>query len=194
MKKMTIKKRILVLITAHIAACTSLLPKSETKTETPWKSFDEARGVYDSIVPNQTTVADLKRMQLDPYATPNIAILNYSDLLRKFLPGTVAQNGLLDDDIKDCLAAKQACSAYEINQRHTEQKRVGGFWSDVFNFRRETESTGWHFTAIIVMKNDRVVYKLWSGEPAMFETRSDKNPLGPLQSFGQSMGESQIRR
>jgi hypothetical protein len=52
----------------------------------------------------------------------------------------------------------------------------------IFNFRRRTEVTGWEFTAVIVMKDDLVVYKLWSGMAAINAYIESKKPLGPQQN------------
>lgn len=52
------------------------------------------------------------------------------------------------------------------------------------DIRRHTDITGWRFNAIIVLKYDRVEYKLWSGQPSIKEVEDDHNPLGPLQGSG----------
>ena len=86
-------------------ACSSLLPHDESRTYSPWKSFDQAQQTFDRIVPHQTTVADLKAMKLDPKANPNIAILNYSDVLRRFLPSPSINAAELDVGVLHAAAA-----------------------------------------------------------------------------------------
>jgi hypothetical protein len=54
----------------------------------------------------------------------------------------------------------------------------------MFNFQRTTIKTGWNFTSLILIHEDVVVYKLWSGTPVVDEASSSSNPLGPLQSSG----------
>ncbi len=66
-------------------------------------------------------------------------------------------------------------------------KRVGKFWPDFLNFRRKTESTGWRFNALLVLVNDQVTYKLWSGTPRIEVYKEDRNPLGPLQGSGNQL-------
>jgi hypothetical protein len=42
----------------------------------------------------------------------------------------------------------------------------------------------------VVMVDDRVVYKQWSGQPQVRETRVSRNPLGPFQGAGERAGQS----
>jgi len=48
-------------------------------------------------------------------------------------------------------------------------------------------TTGWKFGALIVVIDNKVVYKQWSGSPRIEETDLRRNPLGPLQGAGQSL-------
>jgi hypothetical protein len=173
-------------VVAAISGCSSLLPTSETATQAPWSSFDEALRMFDAITPSKTTTADLKAMGVDPFAGDNITILNYSDLIRRFaVPGT---NSLADLDVglRQCIEATQNCQGYEIEQRETHHNRTGNFWLDFLNFRRVVTTTGWRFTATIVINRDLVVYKVWSGQPAIREVEDVHNPLGPAQGIGLS--------
>jgi hypothetical protein len=173
-------------IVVALAGCSSLLPTSDIATEAPWRSFDQALRVFDGIAPSTTTTADLKAMGLDPFVGENITILNYADLIRRFaVPGT---NSLADLDraLSLCLEAKQDCRGYEIEQREIHHIHSGNFWLDFFNFRRITKTTGWRFTATVVINRDLVVYKVWSGQPAIREVEDVRNPLGPAQGIGLS--------
>jgi hypothetical protein len=173
-------------IAAALSGCSSLLPTAETATLVPWRSFDEALRMFNSITPSKTTTAELKAMGLDPFAEDNITILNYADLIRRFaVPGTNSL-GDLDVGLAQCIEAKQDCQGYEIEQRETHHDHVGNFWLDFLNFRRIVKTSGWRFTATVVIKRDLVVYKLWSGQPAIREVEDVRNPLGPLQGTGLS--------
>ena len=55
---------------------------------------------------------------------------------------------------------------------------------DFMNFKRDTHTTGWKFSALIVIIEDKVVYKQWSGNPNIDRNESQNNPLGPLQGAG----------
>lgn len=169
-----------------LAGCTSLLPRGETVTEGPWQNFQEAQQDFDKIIPYQTTVEDLKRLKLDPASNPNIAILNYSDVLRRFIPSPSINAHDLDPGVQECITAKTACKGYEIDQRTIRRKRDGNFWADFLNFSRKVDVVGWRFNGVILIKDKLVVYKLSGGQPSIHELEENKNPLGPFQGIGES--------
>jgi hypothetical protein len=48
----------------------------------------------------------------------------------------------------------------------------------------QTYSLGWQFDALIIMQDDLVVYKLWSGKPNILLQEEERSSLGPLQGVG----------
>jgi hypothetical protein len=171
-----------ILAVATLAACSSLLPRGEQLTYSPWTSFAEAQQTFDRVVPHQTTVAELKEMKLDPKANPNITILNYSDVLRRFLPSPSINSNDLDPGVQECIAAKSSCEGYEVNQQTTRRKRYGSFLADLFNFHRKTDVSGWSFNGVLLIKDGVVIYKLTGGQPSIHQFEENVNPLGPFQS------------
>jgi hypothetical protein len=172
------------LLLFSVAACGSLLPRSEAETNGVWTSFEQIQRTFDEIVLHQTTGDDLKRLRLDPLSNPNITILNYSDVLRRFIPSPTISVEDLDRGVKECVEARSSCRGYEINLRSMHRTRYGNFWADFFNFRRKVEVVGWHFNGVILLKDNVVIYKLSGGEPAIHEHEENRNPLGPLQGMG----------
>ena len=172
--------------TTAISGCSSLLPNAHQDAETPWRDYAEAEVMFARITPGETTLAELKALGVDPKRTANITILDHADLLRRLVPTTTFDVSLLDPALADCMKAPRSCIAYEIEQTRVDRQRTGGFWLDFFNFKRTIEISGWRFDAVIVLRNDRVIYKLWSGKPKIRQTDFEKNPLGPLQSIGPS--------
>ena len=175
-----------------LAGCSSLLPRAKFITEGPWQNFQEAQEAFNKITPYQTTYEDLKTLKLDPESNQNITILNYSDVIRRFIPGFSANTEDLAPGVKECIMAKAACKGYEMVQRSTKRKRYGNFWADFLNFKRKVEVAGWSFNAVILVKNDVVIYTLTGGQPAISELEESENPLGPLQGSGESMMRSQL--
>ncbi|MGA8049695.1 MAG: hypothetical protein WCA09_05910 [Burkholderiales bacterium] len=175
-----------VLLAALLAACSALLPRAQSHTYSPWQSYAEAEQTFNRIVPHQTTVQELKDLKLDPKENPNITILNYSDVLRRFLPSPSINAADLDSGVKECIEAKTACHGYEVTQASMKRTRYGVFLLDFFNFRRRTDVAGWRFNGVILIKNDVVIYKLTGGQPAIHENEDSVNPLGPLQGIGGS--------
>jgi hypothetical protein len=167
-----------------LAGCSSLLPQSDTRLDGQWDSYEAAEQTFDKIIPYQTRVNDLKGFGLDIKTTPNITILNYSDVLRRFLPSPSINPEDLDTGVKDCISAKTSCQGFEIDQRVIQRVRNGNFWADWLNFKRKTEVTGWNFRGMLLIRDDVVIYKLVGGQPLIHEEEKNNNPLGPLQGSG----------
>jgi hypothetical protein len=171
---------------AALSGCAAMLPHSRTVTESPWQSFKEVQGVFDQIEPYKTTTEDLKDLNLDPTSNPNIAILNYSDVLRRFVPSPSVDAKSIDVAVMECIEAKTVCRGYEIDQRYMKRMRNGAFWADFLNFKRKTDIEGWRFTGVILIKGDKVIYKLTGGQPSIREYEESTSPMGPLQGIGES--------
>ena len=182
-----VAKRCLVVGVFFLGGCGSLLPKSESLTDSPWQSFEEAERAFALIVPHRTTVVDLRRLKLDPAANPNITILNYSDVLRRFVPSPSIDASVLDAGVRECVRAATHCQGYEVDHRAIRHDRYGNFWADILNFRRKTEIKGWRFNAVLLIIDDVVVYKLVGGQPVIHEHEESRNPLGPLQGAGEAI-------
>jgi hypothetical protein len=160
-----------------------MLPRSEETTASAWATYLEAQKTFDQIEPGKTTVAELKKMSLDPATNPNIAILNYSDVLRRFLFSQAVSLADLDQGVRECVNAKTLCRGYEVDQKLVKKQRNGNFWLDVLGFSRETHTAGWRFNGLVLLKGDVVVYKLTGGQPAIQEQQNSHTPLGPVQSL-----------
>jgi hypothetical protein len=167
--------------------CSSLLPSSKETLASPWQCYRDAQLTFDKVVPGQTTLLELKHLQLDPEANPNIAILNYSDVMRRFLPHASISMADLDRGVRDCIVAKTLCKGFEVNQKTLNRIRDGNFVADVLGFNRETQISGWTFNGLILIKDGVVIYKLTGGQPAIEERQESSTPLGPIQSVGQKL-------
>lgn len=164
-----------------LAGCSALLPSARETVESPWRTFAEAKTAFDKIVPDKTTVEELKKLGYDINASPNVKILNYLDIAATVQSIPMAE---LDSGLQACLRARNNCRSYVFEPKRTHTRRIGSFWLDIFNFRRKSHETGWQFKALLVLVNEHVSYKLWSGDPQIDEHRDLRNPLGPLQDPG----------
>jgi len=171
-----------------IFGCSALLPSTKQTVHSPWNSFDEARAAYERIMPLKTTHEEIHDLGFDPFATPNIRILTYLDIMNRFLPNPSIRMEDLDKGVVSCIEAKAACKAYEFSPQFLKSERYGNVFLDLLNFRRKTKDSGWRFEALIVLVDDLVVYKLWGGNPIIDQTRDEKRPLGPLQGAGDILG------
>lgn len=170
-----------------LSACASLLPDEKKGSNTPWHSYAEAETMFESIVPGKTTQAQLKVMGLDPQTIPNVSVLSHADLLRRLQAMVAFEGNGLDPALKQCVASREACFAYRIEQQSIGRERVGNFWLDFLNFKRTTEVTGWSVDAMILISRGVVVYKSWTGKPNIRETEKENHPLGPLQGIGSTI-------
>ena len=176
----------IIFLPVTLAACASLLPRARTSIVGPWQNYHEAQQAFDKIVPYQSTLEDLKTLKLDPASNPNITILNYSDVIRRFIPSPSVSADELAPGVRQCILAKAACNGYEIVQSSNTRKRYGNFWADFANFKRKVEVTGWSFNGVILVKDNVVIYTLTGGQPAIYALEENKNPLGPFQGSGES--------
>src|SRR5438552_8772450 len=176
-----------LLVSCLVGACTSLLPKSKEVTASPWQTYQDAQETFDKIIPGHTTIADLRVMSLDPSANANIAILNYADVMRKFMLNQSFSINDHDSGVRECVLAKIACRGFEITQSSVLKQRLGNVIFDVLGFHRETHTAGWRFNGLILLRDDIVVYKLTGGQPVIQAMEENQNPLGPVQAIGSKM-------
>ncbi len=172
---------IIVIVIFTTTGCAFLLPSEKKTIKSPWKTFGSAKSTFDKIKPYETTCQELKALGYDPFTTPNIKIINYLDIIQRFMENPSITKADLDQGLQDCIAAKDMCHAYEIAIEDIKRKRYGNFFLDILKFKRKRKETGWAFNALIVLRDSLVIYKLWGGKPNINEKDEKKNPLGPLQ-------------
>jgi hypothetical protein len=180
-----------------LMSCAKLLPSSKVMVKSPWKNFDDAKLDYEKINPGITTVAELNKLGFDPYQVPNIRIMNATDIINIFMPNPSIKIENLDPGIQKCIESKDRCTGYKIEPTLQESKRIGGFWSDLFGFKRDTVSSGWEFRGLITIVDNVVTYRdPPGGRPSISTEEIQKKPLGPLQDIGgiiQGMTPSLLR-
>lgn len=168
--------------------CQSLFVSNRTATQSPWTNWDQVTIAFNKIVPNQTTVSDLKRMGFDPSVTPNICIMPFVDIVPIFMPNPNIHMGDLPIGVQVYVEAKTNNCAYRVELRDVRAKRHGNIFLDVFGFKRQTHNSGWQFKGLILIKNNVVVYTLSSGIPDISSEDSVTRPLGPFQDMQDSAG------
>ena len=179
---------LLLTATALIAGCAALLPTSRSETEATWKSFDEARAAVERIRPYTTTKSELVALGIGTERDATVTLLSHVDIAMRFPIGGVLKEEEVDRGIRDCMKAGRACNAYQINVKRVDRNRIGNFWLDALRFRRETDVSGWTFNALIIFVDDLAVYAVYGGQPTLRETEVERNPLGPLQGWGDWVG------
>ncbi len=185
----TLRLRMLLatLAAAALAGCQALLPDASDATQVEWHSFDQAREAIEAIEPFHTRKSTLVENGFDPKRNPAVTILTYPEIVQRFSAGTALRPDEYEAGIRSCLAAGKACSGYAIAAKRIKRDRIGNFWLDSFAFRRETNITGWTFNALILFVDDLVVYTVFGGQPNLHELQVTRNPLGPLQGWGEAL-------
>lgn len=179
------------LITLHLCAlamlltagCASMHSSGNSVAKSPWPDFAAAKSAFDRITPGETTIAELRTLGFDPYTNPNVRILNYLDIQNRFLPNQSIRMADLPAPVRHSIDAQEASVAYELDLTVVNSQRFGNLALDMLAFNRKTHETGWNFKALILLNHDKVLYKLWSGQPNMDRVEQKKKPLGPLQEL-----------
>ena len=176
---------LLTALALPLSACASwgVLPSTVETTESPFQTYKSAEDAYAQVRPFVTTTKELKTRGFDPYTTPNIKVLNYLDLVPRFMPQQSMKLEDLDPAVQGCLTARDQCSGWLAEPSISSKDRTGNVALDVLGFERETTSTGWKASMLLLVQNGVVVYKLWSGTPAIREVKTESKPLGPLQDL-----------
>ena len=172
---------------ALLAGCSELLPKASSELESPWPDSAAAQTAIQRIQPFTTTRAELQAAGIDPFTRPNITVLTYSDITLRFPVGGSVPLDKLDRGIRECLEAGKACYGYSISVRDVKRDRTGDFWLDSLRFLRQEDVHGWSFNALILLVDDVVVYTLHGGQPNIAERETNRQPLGPLQNWGEAL-------
>ena len=178
------------LIATLLSACSSWLPALRREVSNPWADFAAVKRSFDQITPFQTSMDQVRALGFDPDKTPNMRMLNQAQVIEAVLPSPLQERSTVPQGVLQCMQAGAACVAYSMEPSRIEQRRVGNFLLDFANFRRHSVTTGWKFSALIVVIDKQVVYTQWSGEPQIHTTIERHNPLGPLQNFEESLGIS----
>lgn len=179
-----------LVLAGWVAGCSSFLPRSKETSggaATAWQSYEEAEQAFAKITPGTTTVPELATLRLDPRRNPNISVVPRFAVMQRFMVNNTVTLADLDDGVRDCISAQNACVGWEIDQTAMQRKRNGNPVFDMLKMRRETHSSGWHFTALLLIKDGVVIYKLAGGQPLIHQIASNEDILGPLQAIGSKL-------
>ena len=168
-----------------LSGCSALLPSSKETSGSGggWQTYEDAQSTFERIVPGKTTHAELKELKLDPSLNPSVTLLHRAEVTTRFIPNSLITLADLDEGVRTCIEAREQCRAFEVNHVATQQKRKGNAALDIVRVYRETHTAGWRFTALILMKDGVVVYKLTGGQPLIHQIEAKRDNLAPLQAL-----------
>lgn len=184
---------VLAATTATLAGCAALLPAGQDTARSGFASFEAAEAALARVTPYRTTLAELEALGFRVRESANVLHISYPDSVARLAPNSRVPLEDMDEGIRECIVSRSACQVYEFTFAHQVQRRVGSFLPDFFNFRRRTTLSGWRFKALVVVKDGKVLFTSYGGEPHTELEESRVNPLGPLQSSGEMSGSLLVR-
>lgn len=171
-------------VLALLSACAQFLPYSRSEEPSPFATFEAARTAIERIEPHRTTLEEMKALGLDPQASSNVREIPYPQLVAQLVESPSLALTELDPGIRECIAVRQRCRAYQFHFSRVVRERTGDFLLDFLNFDRTTRTSGWRFEAVVLMRDDDVVlFRNHAGEPRIDTSERVRNPLGPLQNL-----------
>jgi hypothetical protein len=176
-----------------LSACAQLLPEQAIDTHPAFDTFAAATLAVERIQPFRTRVDELGALGFDIQGLHNATLIAYPDLVARLAPNSSVPFQELDAGIRACILAREACRAYQFHFWSERRERRGGFLADFFNFERTTAVAGWHLEALIVVRDDTVLFRSFGGEPDNSRIEHQRNPLGPLQSAGDQLMGAAVR-
>lgn len=181
-----------VFVLLQSSGCTALLPQSQERTTMPWLDYESASEAVNAIAPGQTRVEELLKNGFQPENNPAVAWLSWPELLQRFAALGAIEPLKIDPGLRECLNQSERCKALGVSARNLKRERIGNFWLDSMNFQRTLRTSGWTFNAVIVFVDGTVVFRSHGGQPRVEQTQDFRNPLGPLQSWGDALGPALI--
>ena len=179
-----VRRWLAVLALAGLSGCASLLPHGRSEEVSPFPDYESAREALLRIEPYRTNIDGMKALGFDTLASKNVREIAYPQLIAHLIDSPYLPLGDLDAGIRECVASRERCRAYEFRFGRVNRQREGAFVSDLLNFRRITHTTGWRFEGTVLVRDDGLVlFRNHAGEPRIESTEEQRNPLGPLQSL-----------
>lgn len=183
----------LMAVLLALGGCTALLPRGSSDTPARFEDFQQAKEAAERIVGRRTTVEELKALGFDPVTRPNVTLIPYPEIVAKLAPYPGVPVEQLDPGIQQCIRDRSACRGYQFHFERQDRKRLGNFFLDFLNIKRETYVTGWWFDALIVVSDGVVLFRNYGGQAVTDRVERQTNPLGPLQPSGESAGAYLLR-
>lgn len=175
---------VVIMTLVWLSGCSSLLPSERNEVQSPFSDYLDAEMRYSQAINGTTSRSELFSLGFDPLAEGNGKMLSFIDVRLMFVQPNIPI-AYLPDGLVTCLEAKDRCVGYAFEFTKTDTQRVGNFWADVFNFRKQRELQGWAFRAVFVLVDNTLVHKVSNGEPNIRHFEVKRNPLGPLQGAGE---------
>lgn len=161
-----------------------LLPESTTRQNAGFESYESVIEAYQGVVPGVTPSAQLPSLGFNIETASNMEVLSYLGVMERFMPREAIKLETLAPAVRTCILAQHYCTGYVFKPSLRVDQRQGNVALDALSFRRMTLTTGWSAEVILLVQDNVVTYKLFSGQPRQENTSLRVQPLGPLQDSG----------
>jgi hypothetical protein len=156
-----------------------------------FETFSAVKDAYDKVKPGMTE-ANLCDFGFDPARSSKAEMLSYLGVIERFVPRDSIRFDSLPQPVRDCIDAQDHCQAFVFHPSRLTHTRTGDFLMDFFGFDRVTQDVGWSADLVFLVQDDRVVYKIMSGQPYIADVHNVRQPLGPLQDVGNAIAAASM--
>ena len=125
--------------TSRLGQLSFLLPSSIAVSPSQFRSYQAAREALEKAVPYETHCRELKALGFDPYASVNVTIIPYPEVISRLVPYSGVPLEALDPGVRDCILAQLRCSAYVFHIARNDRQRDGNFFLDFLNIIRHVQ-------------------------------------------------------
>jgi len=152
------RSAVLLALTMSLVGCgtLSLLPRQSDAGEPGFRSFHEIQQAYSRIEPGVTRASQLSALGFSS-ASGNMKTLSYLGVIERFMPRDSAHFDAMSPAVKDCIAARNRCSAY-VYHPEGEAAGTGERLLGVLGFASK-QSRGVSGELVLLIENGRVAYK-----------------------------------
>ncbi|MDE2183659.1 MAG: hypothetical protein KGJ78_11630 [Alphaproteobacteria bacterium] len=170
-----------------LAGCGGVLPHESNIDTAKFETYDQLMSAYGEISPGTTKAEQLAALGFDPMTTPNTEILSYTGIVQRFMPTDAVTFNLVPKPVQACIAAENGCSGYVYRFQNASKQRNGGVVPDLLGIERNTLDLAWAAEIVLLVQNDRVVYKVISTRQQS-NLNDSSQPLGPIQNIEKNIG------
>src|ERR1043166_7960932 len=139
----------------------SLLPQQSDNSGTHFANFAQLESAYDKISTG-TPASQLREAGFDS-ATGGAEVLSYLGILEHFMPTDSRKFDALAQPVKDCIAARNRCTAVVFRPVGLKPAPTGNMVLDMLGLARNAVDHGASAAVTLFLQDGRVAYKMISG-------------------------------
>src|SRR5262249_31974754 len=133
----------------------SLLPQAEPGPN--FTNFAQLETAYDRIATG-TPASQLRLEGFDPSAS-GAQVLSYLGIIERFVPADSHKSDALAEPVKDCIAARNRCTALVFRPAGLKPAPTGSLMRDMLGLARSAVSNSAPAAVTLFLQDGRVAYK-----------------------------------